>query len=55
MKNKKNKKEVTMKWQQTLENILCLLIIGICLYLDKSSWCMLLLLIPILNILSLFK
>ena len=40
-----------MKRLKSAENILAILAIVFCLYMDKSAWCILLVLIPILNIL----
>uniref|UniRef100_A0A6H1ZCA0 Uncharacterized protein n=1 Tax=viral metagenome TaxID=1070528 RepID=A0A6H1ZCA0_9ZZZZ len=38
-----------MKWLRNIENILAVLAIVFCLYMDKSAWCLLLILIPVLN------
>jgi len=40
-----------MKWLTYLENIVTMLIIGICVYFDKSAWIVWLVIIPIMNVL----
>ena len=38
-----------MKVQNTITNIVAMLVIGVCLWFDKSAWVVVLALVPILN------